>query len=566
MPVRRSIHRTGPLVRTVAAAAAVALLAAGCSTGGPADDQGSTPTATAAPAPVDYNPQPYENVAEGGTLRVPGTYSPQGNPFHTNSDLNSSRFWNWYNPVTITFSPTGDVQYNPDYFADVAEEVTDDAQTVTITINKDATFNDGTPIDWRAIETVWKTSNGSDKDYLASAAIGYKGITSVTKGETDKQAVIEFAHPDPWWPGLFTTVLHPELADVDTFNEAYVDQAHPEWGAGPYTIGELDTKTGNVTFVRNDKWWGKKGRLDKRVLVNLEGDAVTNAFRNGELDYASAGDAEGLERLQGVEGTEIRQGGSPFVYKLLLNAKSPALSDIAVRKAIVESVDRAQIAEIQFQGLDYAEPLPGSNYLYSFQEGYEDNVGQAVTYDPEQAAADLEAAGYVAGDDGVREKDGTRLELDYPLLGDDPLEKAWTSALAQQLKAIGVQLDINPTPDSEWNSILEERRFDLFYVGHRSLDPFGAKDLDGFYGSESLDNLTGTGTPEIDERIAEAATISDPVEALKETNAIEREGLQQYGLLPLFSGPSIYGVSEGLANIGGTIFYSPLPETIGWEK
>lgn len=545
----------------------MALLAAGCSTSAGAEQPGAAkPTATAAPAPVDYNPQPYENVKDGGTLRVPGTFSPQGNPFHTNSDLNSSRFWNWYNPVTITYSPTGDVQYNPDYFTDVQVETTDESQTVTIAINEKATFNDGTPIDWRALETVWKASNGSNDDYLASGAVGYKNVTSIHAGASDKEAVIEFEHPDPTWSALFLTVLHPAVADVEVFNEGYVDQVHPEWGAGPYTVGEFDTKTGNVTFVRNDKWWGKKGHLDKRVLVNLTGDAVTNAFRNGELDYASGGDAETLERLSGVDGTEIRQGGSPFVYKLLLNSQSTALEDVTVRKAILEAVDREQIAEIQFQGLDYSEPLPGSNIVYSFQAEYEDNVGQVITHDPQAAAAELEEAGYVAGEDGVREKDGVRLELDYPLLGDDPLEKAWTAALAKQLEAIGVKLNINPTPDSEWNAILDERKFDVFYVGHRSLDPFGYKDLEGFYGSTSLDNLTGIGTPELDEKIADVATIADPKEAFAAANEAEREGLAQYGLLPLFSGPSIYGVSEGLANIGGTIFYSPLPETIGWQK
>lgn len=553
-------------VRTVAAAAVLTVVLAGCggSSESSQDDDATTPPSEDIGA-ADYNPQPYENVRDGGTLRVPGTYSPQGNPLHTSADLNSSRFWNWYNPVTITFSPTGEVQYNPDYFADVQEEVVDGNQTVTITINEEATFNDGTPIDWRAIETVWRTSNGSSPDYLASAPLGYKGITSVRAGENDKQAVIEFAGVDPWWPGLFTTVVHPALADVATFNEGYVDQAHPEWGAGPYTIGEFDTSTGNVTFVRNENWWGQPGRLEQRVLVDLEGDAIFNAFRNGELDYASGGDAEALERLTGVDGTEIRRGGSPFVYKLLLNAESPVLSDIAVRKAIVESVNREQIAEIQFQGLDYTEPLPGSNVFYPFQEGYEDNVGEVIEYDPEGAAADLEAAGWVAGGDGIREKDGVRLELDFPLIGDDELEKAWTSALAAQLEAIGVRLNVNPTPESEWNAVVDERRYDVWYIGHRSLDPFGAQDVDGFYSSQSLDNLTGIGTPELDARIEALGDIADPDEAVAEANAIEREGLQQYGLLPLFSGPSIYGLSEGLANIGATIFYSPLPETVGWQ-
>lgn len=49
-------------------------------------------------------------------------------------------------------------------------------------------------------------------------------------------------------------------------------------------------------------------------------------------------------------------------------------------------------------------------------------------------------------------------------------------------------------------------------------------------------------------------------------NKLEQKALQQYSLLPLYSGPSTYGLRKGLANVGATIFYSPLPETVGWQK
>lgn len=562
---RRSTAARRLSCRAITSVAVMAVAVTGCTS--PTKDSRSTPTASKAPADVAYNPQPYENIKDGGTLRYPGSVFDQGNPFHADANLTASRFWFWYNADAITYSPTGEVQYNPDYFADVKVEVVGGNQRVTITINPKATFNDGTPIDYRAIEATWKADNGSDKKYFASNSIPFSKITSVHAGTNDKQAVIEFQGVNAWWSSLLRTFLNPKAAaDADTFNTAYLDKAQPQWGAGPYTVASYNAKTGDATFVRNPKWWGRRGKLDKRIVVGLESAAAINAFRNGELDYAATGTADGLKQISNVQGTGIRRGGSPFEYYLDLNAKAPLLTEPAVRKAILESVDRKQIAQIAFQGLDYSEPLPGSAFLYSFQDGYHDNVSDIIKYDPTAAQQELDNAGWKTGGDGVRAKAGQRLELGYTLIGDDPLDKAIGNAFAAQLKQIGVKLTIKPTSENDFDSVVTGRKFDLFLVGNRSLDPFGAQYLISFYGSQSNDNLTGVGTPELDAKIKAAADIADPAKQIAQANAIEREGLALYGFIPLYSGPSIYAVPTGLANIGATIFGTPLPETVGWQK
>jgi peptide/nickel transport system substrate-binding protein len=551
--------------RLVPLAALLAVALAGCTSA--TSDAPSAPTATKAPAATDYNPQPYENIKDGGTLRYPGSVFDQGNPFHVDTNLTGSRFWFWYNADAITYSPTGEVQYNPDYYTDVKVEVVGGNQRITITINPKAVFNDGTPIDWHALEATWKASNGSDKRFFASNPIQYSKITSVRQGTDAKQAVIEFKGVNAWWTSLFQTFLNPKAAaDPDTFNTAYLDKVQPEWGAGPYRVTSYNSKTGDATFERNPTWWGKRGKLDKRVLVGLQTPAAVNAFRNRELDYASTGTADGLKQISGVKGTQVRRGGSPFEYYLDLNAKAPLLTELAVRKAILESIDRKQIAQIAFQGLNYSEPLPGSSVLYSFQQGYHDNVADVIKYDPAGAKQELDAAGWAAGSDGIRAKDGKRLELNYTLIGDDPLDKAQANAFAAQLKQIGVLLTVKPTSENDFDAVVTGRKFDIFLVGNRSLDPFGAQYLDGFYGSQSKDNLTGVGTPELDAKIKAAADIADPATQIEQANALEREGLALYGQLPLYSGPSIYSVTAGLANIGATIFGTPLPETVGWQK
>ncbi|WP_393062473.1 ABC transporter family substrate-binding protein [Streptomyces sp. LN549] len=556
------------LALPVALIAAISVAATACqsSSGKDGADADGKDVPKAASAAVDYNPQPYENVKDGGTYTTVGTFDDQGNPFNVNATLTASRVWGWYNADAITYSPTGEVQYNPDYYSDVKVAVEGGNQKVTLTINPKATFNDGTPIDWTAIDATWKANNGSDKDFATSSTDGYDRITSVAKGKDAKQAVITFEGANAAWSTLFTTFLHPKAATVENFNKAYVKKAHPEWGAGPYTVGKWDTHSGNITFVRNPKWWGRKGKLDKRTYVNLEPTAAVNAFKNGQIDYTSAVDAESLKQVKGLKGTEIRSGGSPFEYSLYFNTKSAVLSDKAVRKAIQESVDRAQIAKIQFQGLDYTEPLPGSAVLYSFQKGYADNLSAVLKYAPDEAKKTLDAAGWKAGDDGIRVKNGRKLEVGYTLLGDDPLGKATAGAFAAMLKPVGIHLVIKKGDDADFSKILSDRRFDLFLSGNRSMDPFGARYLCDFYCSDRDSNLTGAGTPALDKEIRATTGIADLDEQAVAVNKVEKKALQQYAFLPLFSGPSTYGVKKGLANAGATIFYTPLPETVGWQK
>ncbi|MGW0411825.1 ABC transporter family substrate-binding protein [Streptomyces collinus] len=556
------------LALPVALIAAVSVTATACQSSPGKDsaqpDAKNAPSAASSAA--DYNPTPYDRIKEGGTYTTVGTFDDQGNPFNVNATLTASRVWAWYNADAITYAPTGEVQYNPDYYSDVKVSVEGGNQKVTLTINPKAVFNDGTPVDWTAIRATWKANNGSDKAYAASSTDGYDQITSVEQGSNAKQAVITFRGVNASWSSLFTTFLHPKAATVRNFNDAYVKKAHPEWGVGPYTVGKWDAHSGDITFVRNPKWWGRKGKLDKRVYVNLESTAAINAFKNGQLDYVSAADAESLKQVKGIRGTEIRSGGSPFEYSLYFNTKSSVLADRTVRKAIEESIDRTQIAKIRFQGLDYREPLPGSAILYSFQKGYEDNVSAVLTYAPDEARKALDAAGWKPGGDGVRAKNGKKLEVGYTLLGDDPLDKATAGAFAAMLKSVGVRLDIRKADEADFSKILSDRKFDLFLSGNRSMDPFGARYLCDFYCSDRDSNITGAGSPALDTDIRATGRIADLGKQAAAANEVERKALQEYAFLPLFSGPSTYGVKKGLANVGATIFSNPLPETVGWEK
>lgn len=547
----------------IAIAAVVSLGLAACGGGSGGSDQPTAPLTNEG----QYNPQPYDNIRDGGTLTTATVeINPQFNQWHGDTTLYTRLLWNWYNPMLITFSPTGQPVFNPDYLVSATEETIDGNTRITYTINPQAVFNDGTPIDWRAFEASWEASNGKDPAYIASSTDGYDRITSVTRGVDDKQAVVTFDGIDVWWPGLFNYVLHPAVNTPELFNQGYLNNPHVEWGAGPYTIARLDQQGGTVTFERNPKWWGKKGKLDSRVVVVYEAQASLNAFKNGQIDATSAASAERLAQVRDLPGIEIRRSTTPSVALFTLNGQSPILSDPPVRKAVMQAIDRVQLSKIVHQGLDYSEDPPGSLTLMPFQDGYQDNFSKVVTFDPEAAKRGLDAAGWAPGPDGVRSKDGKPFVIDYVRVGDSPTSGAVATATAAMLRNIGVTLNIRQVASSEFASILTRRNFDVFYSGFIQSDPYGLAYICQVYCSDSTLNSSKTGRPELDPEIKSVNTLPTAQEQYAKGNEVEIEALATHGVMPLSNGPTIVAVKQGLANYGASLFYTPLPEMVGWQK
>lgn len=559
---------TKRLSAVAGAVVAAALLLSGCSNPSSGSPTGSG-SAGGEIKQADYNPQPRENLKEGGTLTTAlAEISAQFNTFHADGTAYTLQVWRWYNPVLALFDADGTYHPNPDYLTDVKKDEVDGKTVVTYTINPKAEYNDGTPIDWKSFEATWKANNGEAADYAPSSTDGYVQIESVTQGENDRQAVVTFKGAYAWVDGLFNVLLNPEVKDANTFNTAYVEDPHAEWGAGPYTVDTYDKNNGTITFKRNDKWWGDKGLLDSRTFKALESSASINAFKNGEIDATSAGSQDRLAQVKDMNDISIRRGATTSNTLMMLNSADPALGDLATRTAIMRGIDRSVIAKIEFQGLDYTEDLPGSFLQFGFQPGYKDNFSAAdLGFDKDAAIKGLEDAGWVAGSDGIREKDGKKLSFQFTTLGDDPTSAAQAKAINSMLKEIGVDAAITNRPSSDFSKVYTNRDFGMFLMGFSSSDPFGFAYFCQVYCSDSQLNLSGTGTAAWDAKIADLAKIGDADEQIAQGNEMEAEIFKETaGIMPLYNGPTIVAVKKGLANFGASLFFVGQPQNIGWEK
>jgi len=550
----------------LAATAALSLTLVACGGGGSANS-GAGGTAQSFAEQAQYNPQPYDNLKDGGTLTTSlPEISTQWNIFQGNTTEYALYLWNWYNPVLSTSSADGKVSFDPDYLTDVKADTVNGNTRITYTINPKATYNDGSPIDWTAFQATWKANNGRDAAYIVNSSSGYDRIASLTRGVDDRQVVVTFNGVYVWWQGLFGALLNPKALEPEVFNKGYIDSPHPEWGAGPYTVQKFDKQNGTVIFTRNPRWWGKKGKLDSRIFLAMEDVASINAFKNGQLDAVDVGTKDRLAQVQGMNGIDIRRGISLHSDLFTLNSRSPMLADPQVRKAVFEGIDRNQIAAITFQGLNFTETPPGSLVLFSFQDGYHDNFSQAITFNVEQAKRDLDTAGWTAGPDGMRSKGGQPLEFSYVNTGDDPVGKAIAGAVVAMMGKIGVKLDIRQVANRDFSNVIIGRKFDMFYSGFAQNDPFGMAYLCQIYCSDSQLNLSGTNNPAFDAEVKSVNALPTAQQQFAKGNAIEAEAFKTYGIMPTLTLPEIVAVKKGLANYGSGRFFTATPENIGWQK
>ncbi|GAB3633590.1 ABC transporter family substrate-binding protein [Microbacterium shaanxiense] len=565
------------LMGAIAFSGVLALALAGCAsgTGDNSGDGGDEPVETQA---ADFNPQPRENLQQGGEVRFPINEIPeQLNQFHSDGTADTMRVAYWYMPQILLVSPEGELSKNDAYLDEWKIEDVDGNTTVTFTFTDEAHWNDGTDMDWKSVENTWIANRSSEEGYAPNATDGYKQIKTVEQGETAKTAVVTFDGEYAWPSMAFLTggLVHPAINTPELFNEAFIGELHPEWGAGPYTVDKLDTNAGFVSFKPNPEWWGNEPLLDEVTFQAMEASASLNAYKNGEIDTVVAGSKDRLSQVEDVEDSVIYRAQQTAKTIIMVDADKPQFADLDVRKAFFLGINIDQQKEIAWNGLGYEEEPAGSLNMYGFQEGYSDSFAEAgLKYDVEEAKKLLDEAGWVEGEDGIREKDGEKFTVTYPVFSDDPTQEAIAKSLQAQQKELGIDLQIDIRPSTDFGADLTSKNWDVVGLRFTDSDPFGPAWFCQLYCSDSGLNLSATGTPEIDQKIKDEVESKTTAEEWTAASMkLEAEIIAEtWGVIPLYNGPNITVAKKGLANltpepyVGQDLFGITPVENVGWEK
>ncbi|QQQ62066.1 ABC transporter family substrate-binding protein [Paenarthrobacter ureafaciens] len=527
---------------------------------------------------ISVNAKEAKDLEQGGTVTLAvGSIGPDFNGFsNVGNSADTSALMTPVNTASINSGGIGGcwkldfdgkAEPNKDFCEEVKSEVKDGKQTITIKINDKATWNDGTPIDVKTFENTWNMLKGEDTSIDIVSAGAYAFVDSVKAGANDKEVIVTTTQPVYPLEGLFFGLIHPAINTPDIFNKGFAGEMHPEWMAGPFKVENYDTTAKTVTMVPNDKWWGQKPVLEKIVWRQMEPSATIAAFKNGEIDATSGRTLGRYKQLEGTKDSEVRRGQRLFAGGLNLNAKRPALTDVAVRKAIFTAVDRKAIRDVRFNGLNWSEESSGSMMLMPFSEYYQDNY-PVKEGGAEQAKKVLTDAGYAPNDKGIMAKEGVPVAFSITNFGDDPTTAATSQTLQKQLQAAGMDVSIDQRGDADFGKVVGGREFDVTISGY-TVGPDATDAVKQYY--DSATNENGLGDAELDAEIKRLATIADDAERNKAAMEVEKKHMEKYfSMGTVLNGPEIQFVRTGLANYGPSLFksLSNVPDwtTIGWEK
>ncbi|KJK54942.1 hypothetical protein UK12_31785 [Saccharothrix sp. ST-888] len=555
----------------VATIAAASLSLTACSSS--KSDSGA-PAASEAPKMTQsaMNTKDRADLKQGGTLnwaidQLSSQWSPieaDGNETSTTDVMKALMPTFWRSDAGGTQTP------NKAYLLDAKAETKDGKQVVTWTLNPKAKWSDGTPITWQDIDANVKAQNGQNKDFKATSTTGFDQVESVVKGADDYQAIMTFKTPYSEWQSMFNNAANAPLmpakyvATPDVFNTAYVDKIPAT--AGPFKLDKIDQTAKTVTVVADPNWWGDKAQLDKIVFKAMDTNTMPQAFANGEVDFYNNGpDASGFKQIQATKDGEVREAGGPNYRHIMLNGKSPMLTDPKVRAAIFQAVDRSTIAKSDLNGLGWpAEPM-NNHFLVPGQNGYKDNSGGLSKFDPEAAKKALDDAGWKMDGD-VRKKDGKELALKFVIPAGVSVATNEGSMLTQMLQQIGVKLTIFTAPSNDFfDKYVYKFDFDMTAFSLIGT-PFPAGSSTANYAQNGGANYTQVGSDALDKAMNDAVAAPTTDAEFAAINQADTEAWKVSALLPLYQRPAIFGVKKAVANLGAPGLADYVYENIGFTK
>ncbi|MBR0693932.1 peptide ABC transporter substrate-binding protein [Bradyrhizobium lablabi] len=320
-----------------------------------------------------------------------------------------------------------------------------DAKSVVWKLKPGVKWHDGKPV--TADDLVFNWEYASDP---ATAAVSVSTYTGLTVEKLDDLTVrINFKDPTPFWAnafvGAYGCIIPKHLfAEYKGGKSREAPNNLKPIGTGPYKFVEF--KPGDLVRgeINADYHMANRPYFDT-IEMKGGGDAVSAAravIQTGEYDFAwnIQVEDEVLLRLEkGGKGKTVYAVGGDIEFIAInftdpntevdgerssMKTRHPILSDAAVRKALALLVDRESVKKVIYGRAGRTT----ANYLNGPEEFVSKNTRWEFSID--KASQLLEQAGWKAGADGIREKDGKKLKLLYQTSINGPRQK--TQAIVKQ--------------------------------------------------------------------------------------------------------------------------------------
>ena len=365
--------------------------------------------------------------------------------------------------------------------------VSKDGLTITYHLRKGVKWSDGAPFD--ADDVVFSTRAVLNPANNEISRTGWDLITKID--EPDKYTVVyHMKKPySPFVESFFATgganpCLLPKhlLAKYPNINNVPYNSLPV--GIGPFKYKEW-VRSSKVVMVADPLYWRGMPKL-KEIdwLVIPDRNTAVTQLQAKQVDMWYPVGGAYLGRVQTVPGYSIIRQPSYIFNHLDFNLKSPKLLDPVVRGALRLATPRQRIHDTIGHGVGYLQDEPSAHTA-----PYWDANIAFKPMDVARANAMLDKAGWARGPDGIRAKNGVKLNLDFVSTTGTPdvdtqielIREGWTQiGIGLAVKRYPLTLLLAPKQDG---GVVNNGRFDAVTFAW-GLDPIG--DFSGVYGCDAF--------------------------------------------------------------------------------
>ena len=298
-------------------------------------------------------------------------------------------------------------------------------------------------------------------------------------------------------------------------------------GTGPFKINTLDKDQRVILLDANPDYFEGRAKIDQIIYQTFDNsDALIQALKVGDIDLASEVPDSAFTAVAAFEKVKAVSLPGRSLTELILNSapeghdptpnRNPAITDPQVRLAIATAINKMDLVDVVLlgygvPGVSIIPPTLGGGFW--FNKDLPD-----VKFDIAEANRILDEAGYVLGSDGVREKDGVRLEFRLQFPSDQASYPRAADMIANWLKEVGMQVTPSSVdPDSLVVATNPNADYDMVIWGWGS-DPdpdFMLSVMTSDQYAEGGWSDSGYSNPEYDRLYAEQQIVLDETERQK---------------------------------------------------
>lgn len=427
---------------------------------------------------------------------------------------------------------------------DLAREwaTTPDGLTYTFKLRAEARWHDGQAV--------------TSADVLATVALlqspayaGPREVADIWRGVRAEAldastAVFHLALPfAPFIEACSFPILPRHLFGADgTANVLDHPNSYSPIGSGPYRVQSVDGA--GISLIRHEGHsWGRPLLDEVQFRYFADARAAATALEDGTVDGFAGTSRLDIAAPNGASASLASHEGPLFGHQIILFIRqdNALLSEPAVRRAIAQGVDRAQIVESALGGQAVAAfgPVPAYSWAYS--------AAIERVPDPARAGRSLDEAGWTGT---PRSRSGRELRVELAT-STDGREMAVGEVVTGQLAALGFRVNFQPLdPLDLYRERLGSRRFDLAIAGVS----LGTSDPDPswlWHSSQRVEglNFAGFSNPLADDLLARARADIEPARRLQDLVSFQQLWTDDVPSVVLASPMLVYTLSSQIRGV-----------------